>query len=489
MQQMVRAQVMNGNRNIPCLLHAAAQAHPEAPALVTAERTLSYRTLDRIVGQVAGRLRTYGCSSGTRAALYLPRDAQTVILLLALIRAGVVACPLSTRLPPKGLDPFLEAVDARLLVAEEEPKGVIQKGEVPVVDRSIFFEGKATEAVAGSRLPIDRLATAVFTSGSTGTPKAALHSLGNHYFSAKGSNENIALAPGDRWLLSLPLYHVGGLAILFRCLLAGAAVVVPLSGKPLREVLVRQRVTHVSLVATQMRRLLQDEGEVPSGLKAVLLGGSAIPPALIDEAHARGWPLYTSYGLTEMASQVATTPPNATRAQLRTSGAVLPHRELTLAPDGEILVRGETLFQGYLERGALRRPLDEEGWFHTGDLGTFGPDGLLRVRGRKDHLFISGGENIQPEEVEEALCRLKEVREAVVVPVPDEEYGQRPVAFVRGEEGAVPGDLALRLEAALPRFKIPDAFYAWPEGYDAAMKIDRGYFREEALRRHRDLGA
>lgn len=477
---------MSGDRSISCPLHAAAQAHPEAPALVTPERTLSYRTLDRIVGQVAGQLSTYGCSSGARVALYLPRNAWTVILLLALVRRGAVACPLSTRLPPEGLDPFLETVEARLLIAEEA-KGALQKGQVPVVDRSAFFEGKGAEAVAEGQLPLDRPATAVFTSGSTGTPKAALHSLGNHYFSAKGSNENIVLVPGDRWLLSLPLYHVGGLAILFRCLLAGAAVVVPLSDKPLREVLVKQQITHVSLVATQLRRLLQEEGGVPSTLKAVLLGGSAIPPALIDEAYACGWPLYTSYGLTEMASQVATTPPEATQAQLHTSGAVLSHCELAFAPDGEILVRGETLFQGYLERGALHRPFDEEGWFHTGDLGAFGADGLLRVRGRKDHLFISGGENIQPEEVEEALCRLEEVRDAVVVPVPDEAYGQRPVAFIRGKEGAVPGDLASRLESVLPRFKIPDAFYAWPEDYGAAMKIDRVRFQEEALRRHRDL--
>jgi O-succinylbenzoic acid--CoA ligase len=144
-------------------------------------------------------------------------------------------------------------------------------------------------------------------------------------------------------------------------------------------------------------------------------------------------------------------------------------------------VRGETLFAGYVEGAAIDRPLDTDGWFRTGDLGELDADGYLRVRGRKDNLFVSGGENIQPEEIEEVLCRLEGVEDAVVVPIPDPEFGSRPVAFVRG--GRL-DDPTRALEPLLPRFKIPVAFHRWPGGVEG-MKVDRAFFSERARRLHR----
>jgi o-succinylbenzoate---CoA ligase len=137
------------------------------------------------------------------------------------------------------------------------------------------------------------------------------------------------------------------------------------------------------------------------------------------------------------------------------------------------------------------RPLDTDGWFHTGDLGELDQGGYLRVLGRKDNLFVSGGENVQPEEVEEVLSGLEGVEEAVVVPIPDPEFGARPVAFVRTVGGAKESQTLERaLGSVLPRFKIPVAFHGWPEGYSAegysGMKVDRVSFREWALRLHRD---
>jgi len=330
-------------------------------------------------------------------------------------------------------------------------------------------------------LALDLPATIVFTSGSAGEAKAVLHTFGNHYFSAVGSKTNIDLAPGDRWLHSLPIYHVGGLSILFRCLLAGAAVALPEPDASPGDGLAGA--THVSLVSTQLLRLLREESLDPGELKAILLGGGPVPVSLVDrQAAARGLPIHTSYGLTEMASQVTATPPGASREALRTSGRLLPRRELSISDSGEILVKGETLFAGYVENDIVDRPLDLDGWFHTGDLGELDAAGYLRVRGRKDNLFISGGENIQPEEIEEALRRIGGVEEAVVVPVPDAEFAARPVAFVR-TTGVEPEDLARALEPALPRFKIPAAFHGWPEeAGSGGMKLDRAFFRERARR-------
>ena len=159
----------------------------------------------------------------------------------------------------------------------------------------------------------------------------------------------------------------------------------------------------------------------------------------------------------------------------------MPGREVSISERGEILVRGETLFAGYVEGERLERPLDQEGWFHTKDLGELDDDGWLRVGGRMDNLFISGGENVQPEEVEEALCRLNGVDEAIVVPVPDEEFGARPVAFVRAA-GRKPEELAQELGLLLPRFKIPVSFHPWPEGAQRGMKVDRTALVERARR-------
>ncbi len=158
----------------------------------------------------------------------------------------------------------------------------------------------------------------------------------------------------------------------------------------------------------------------------------------------------------------------------------MPNREVSISEEGEILVRGETLFAGYVEGEKIDRSLDIDGWFHTRDLGELDENGYLRVRGRMDNLFISGGENVQPEEIEEALCRLEGIDEAVVVPVPDEEFGARPVAFVRTEGGV--RDLSRELEPILPRFKIPISFHPWPEEARRGMKVDRRALGERAWR-------
>ena len=475
----------SGATHVPCPLRVTASASPRAPAVVGAGGTLTYGALDGRVGAAARRIEALGLGRGARVALYLPKDERYLVLLLALIRAGCVACPLSTRLPPRGVESLLRRAACGALISSDEDLLEATVADVrKLAPHQALLEDEPAEGSwqpsASPYLALDLPATIIFTSGSTGAPKAALHTLGNHYYSALGSNANIPLAPGDRWLHSLPLYHVGGLAILFRCLLAGATVALPEPGATLGGAIAGS--THVSLVSTQLLRLLREGDLDPAGLRAILLGGSSIPPPLIDEALSHGLPIHTSYGLTEMASQVTATPQGASREELHTSGRPLPHREISTSEDGEILVRGETLFVGFVESGRADRTLDAEGWFHTGDLGELGADGYLRVRGRKDNLFVSGGENIQPEEIEEALCRLEGVEDAVVVPVPAAEFGYRPVAFVRGGRLT---DLSRSLEPVLPRFKIPVAFHRWPEG-TGGMKVDRAFFSERARRLHRD---
>ena len=463
---------------------------------------------DRWIHQVERRLVASAGAPGAPIGIFGPHSPATIALLWAIWRTGNIAVPLNTRQPPATAADQASRAGAHLLVSNDED--VIQAATEagvqvcafdsltapPPAEKSNSSMQEATERVfpeeatlRASLLPFDARATALFTSGSTGTPKIAVHTLGNHVYSARGSAENIPLLVGDQWLASLPLYHVGGLAILFRCAVAGATVAVPAEGMSVRDAIHVLRPTHVSLVATQLKQLLdaaereardgvpdQTVGQaVSSSLKALLLGGSAIPPGLLDAACKRNWPVHTSYGSTEMASQVTATPPNASRGMLKSSGRCLPHRTFSIrAPNGhevktgeagEICVGGKTLFAGYVaNEGAdevLNKPLTANEDFRTGDLGWIDRKGCLHVRGRADRLIISGGENIQPEEVEAAIEQCDGVVRAAVVGIPDDKFGQRPVAFV--EWKAEPRDLDTDLRKKLAGYKLPKAVYQMPD--------------------------
>ncbi len=436
---------------IPCLLATAARRAPREIALYSRKVEASYGELDGFVSGTARCLAEKGVGQGDRVAFFLDWSVEAVIVLLAVLRAGGVVCPVSTRLPQTATTERLRRLNVSLTVSDQPfaaataPIDLIEPGP-----------GGSPE------LPADAPATILFTSGSSGAARAALHTYENHVFSALGAQSNMPLVCGDRWLLSLPLWHAGGLAILFRCLLGGATAVFPDPADSIAES--ARKVTHASMVSTQLRRLLRECHPAPAWpKKALLLGGGPVSPALIDEAVRRGVPVHTSYGLTEMASQVTTTPPEAGLEDLRTAGQLLDWRELRCDEEGQIMVRGRPRFAGYVEGDGLARPFDEEGWFATGDLGALDDSGRLVVRGRRDHMLVSGGENILPEEIEAALAAAEGVERVAVVGVEDEEYGQRPVAFVETEDGKIDASrLRDAVESVLPRFMVPDAFYPWP---------------------------
>jgi O-succinylbenzoic acid--CoA ligase len=244
--------------------------------------------------------------------------------------------------------------------------------------------------------------------------------------------------------------------------------------------------THLSVVPTQLYRLLADNKSTAllQAMKAVLLGGSSAPKSLIEEAVRQHIPLYLSYGSTEMSSQIATTPAPIHGIQ-ENSGRLLPWRELKVSQDGELLVRGACLFQGYLRAGTIQPQTDNDGWFHTSDIGTVTDDGTVTVAGRKDNMFISGGENIHPEEIETALMMIDGILDAIVVPVNDDEYGQRPVAFIKTAEENNPDEATLSkaMHSMTGKLKSPTHYYRVEEWatLPGSQKIDRGFYKKLSL--------
>ncbi|MEA3297634.1 MAG: o-succinylbenzoate--CoA ligase, partial [candidate division Zixibacteria bacterium] len=420
---------------VKCPLKMAADRWPNSTALVAPDINLNYRQFEQCVVSAVARLRKINVKQDDRVAVISDNRWEHVVLLWALWRLGVTSCVISPRYPSEMVISILRNTDCRIIICHT---GMISK-ELP---SSICVIGLETVVCLDDKtdnifvdvepINLDRDATIVLTSGTSAKPKAALHTFGNHYYNALGSNANITIASGDCWLLSLPLYHVGGLGVLFRTMLAGGAIVVPEIEKSVNIAIERHEITHLSLVPTQLRSMLDEPlcRKAQERLKAVLVGGSSIPSSLISRGYEKGLPLFMTYGLTEMTSQVTTTPPNSPVESLYTSGRTLKYREVSLDGHGEILVSGKTLFKGYIESDSVVLPLDTEGWFHTGDMGDFDKTGNLTVQGRRDNMFISGGENIHPEEIEQALCLLSDISEAVVVPCDDDQFGFRPVAFI-----------------------------------------------------------
>jgi O-succinylbenzoic acid--CoA ligase len=471
--------------DILCPLAEAAERYGAEPALIAANRVVTYEEYDSLVTAAAAHFQKSGVVCRDRVAIVAKNCLEYAIFLMSLFRLKAVACLISPRFPKKSISNYLKRIKCDRLINLSDTlryDNSLPIRKLAVADVVVFGDlGKAPTKDPSISLPQD--ATIFHTSGTTAEPKAVMHSYGNHYFNALGSNKNIEVKPGDWWLLSLPLYHVGGLAILFRAMLGGAAVVIPNDHANILEAIEYHKVTHLSVVPTQLYRLLKAPSfnQHAKQLKAVLAGGSAIPKSLIIKAHESGLPLFTTYGLTEMASQVTTTRPGDRLGRLFTSGKPLDHRHVKADSDGEIMVKGKTLFRGYVDKEGISPALDSEGWFHTGDLGVIDSDGYLTVTGRKDNMFISGGENIYPEEIEGALSLLDGVSGAVVVPVVDDEFGFRPVAVVRSSDNKnlCKDDLVAGLEQFLPRFKIPVRFYRWPDSDEKDfMKPSRHHFQE-----------
>jgi len=417
------------------LLAAAARRRPRHPFLVGAFGTLVFADVEAAVARAAGDLAARGVGPGVRVGVWATNTPATVAAAFAVARAGGSALLLNPRAAP---------VEAAAQVAEAGARLVLGAGvpdvRAEVCDPSALDGPPLTVSAAA---PGDE-ALVVFTSGSTGRPKGVRLTRANLAASAAASAAHLGHGPDERWLAVLPLCHVGGFSVLTRSAREATTVLLEPRFDPARarDVLAAEA-SLASVVPTMLARLL-DSG-VPDRLRvrAVLVGGAAAPPGLLARAVAAGLPVLATYGMTETCSQVATTLPGADPTGPL---APLPGVELRIV-GGRIEVRGPMVSPGYVGEPPTG------GWLRTGDLGKLTPEGGLRVLGRADDVIITGGENVHPAVVEEALARIDGVGEVVVVGVPDPQWGERLAAAYTGP--AEVGTVERAARSVLAGFEIP----------------------------------
>jgi O-succinylbenzoic acid--CoA ligase len=312
---------------------------------------------------------------------------------------------------------------------------------------------------------LDRPFTAIQTSGSSGRPKLVIHTLGQHLAHAALMCRNLSVHASSRIGMALPMHHVGGLAWVFRAWVSGATLVFGEDFSQV-EVLNRQAITHVSWVPTQMVRALQQPEVALPALKAILVGGAGVDVSVLSQALGRGWPVMTTYGMTEMASTVAL-------AVGHDGAEVIESARVKIDDQRRVWVKGDSLMLGYLDADQIHLTLDEEGFFLTGDSGLW-VQGKLDILGRTDDMIIRGGENIWPAEIEAALLQCTGVTQAVVVPKSDREFGHVPVAFIRASFVWQEQDILTDLRSRLPGFKCPSQVLELPDSLILSSgKVDR----------------
>ncbi|MBN3263068.1 o-succinylbenzoate--CoA ligase [Pectobacterium brasiliense] len=453
----------------------------ESVALIDDEIRWSWQSLALRVDRLAAHFTQLGVMADSTVVLRGKNSVQMLFSYLALLQCGVRVLPLNPQLPDALTEALLPTLNVAYgLCLNDKPwPNAVRTLSLPSISLSSDSlpsgDTEENHCIDRLRWQADRLATLTLTSGSSGMPKAAVHSFSAHLSSAEGVVQMMAFSSSDSWLLSLPLFHVSGQGIVWRWLATGATLVVR-AHQPLDSAL--RDCTHASLVPTQLWRLLS-EGTFPSALKAVLLGGAMIPQALTQQAEARGVSCWCGYGLTELASTVC-----AKRADGRSGvGTQLLGREIRLAED-EILLRGSTLAAGYWRDGELIPLVDDDGWFHTRDRGRFDED-EWHILGRLDNQFFSGGEGIQPENIEVVLLAHPDVQQACIVPVDDAEFGHRPVAVLEVAQATTLDAIRDWLQPQLAGFQRPVAYYALPaELKNGGIKLSRQQVKSWANAMH-----
>jgi fatty-acyl-CoA synthase len=453
-----------------------ARKTPHRTALIHGEHRLSYADLHERTTRLAHALRAAGIRRGDRVAYLGPNHPAYLETLFATGILGAVFVPLNTRLAAAEIAYQLQDSGVRALLHASSLAGLVP-AEVPLaVEIGPVYEdllaAAATEPIDESVAP-DELCLIMYTSGTTGRPKGAMLTHGNLTWNAVNVLVDHDLTADERALVSAPLFHTAGLNMLtLPVLLKGGACVLVESFDPAATLALieRHRISFMFGVPTMFDLVARQSGWERADLSSLRLltcGGAPVPAALIHTYQQRGLTFLQGYGMTEAAP--GTLFLDAEHAVSKAGSAGVPHffsDVRVLGPGGlpvpagelgEVVVRGPHVGPGYWGLPEETAAALHDGWFHSGDAARVDADGYVTIADRIKDMYISGGENVYPAEVEDALLALPGVAECAVIGVADERWGEAGRAFVVPAQGAAPAprELLAALDGRLARYKIP----------------------------------
>jgi acyl-CoA synthetase (AMP-forming)/AMP-acid ligase II len=470
---------------IPEMVLSSADRFGDAEAVVDGPLRLTFTQLVERIRCTAGAFAAAGIDKGERVAIWAPNSAEWIIAAFGLITAGGVLVPVNTRFKAEEAGDVIVRSGAKVVLVQKGFLGqdYTAPAGIPVIDlKSDFLSGGSPFERAVSGTDVSDI---IFTSGTTGRPKGAMM---NHRQTLRMYEEWATLADlreGDRYLMINPYFHTFGLkAGLIASFLRGATMLpVPVFDvDTVVDLIERERITMLPGPPTLYHSLLtvRDKSKL-STLRAGVTGAADIPVELVRRIHGElpFQTLMTGYGLTEAGNVTLSRRGDSFEDVATTAGLPCEGVEVRIADDGEVLARGYGVMQGYLDDpAATAQAIDSDGWLHTGDLGNFDDTGRLRVVGRKKDMFIVGGFNAYPAEIEGFLLEHPVVAQAAVIGVPDDRLGQVGKAFVVANTKVSADELLAWCRERMAGFKVPRSIEFRDElPLNATGKVMKGELR------------
>jgi acyl-CoA synthetase (AMP-forming)/AMP-acid ligase II len=477
------------------LLEFAATTHDDVEAYVEPGARITFANWVGRARGVAAQFADLGVGKGDVVALWLPSGIDYATCYAAAAMIGAIATGLNPRLGRREIESILQQADPALIVADDR-LGALPSTAARLLPRTALHNDPTASAPPPVELTRRDVVALIFTSGTTGVPKGAAYDADRLAAGAAGAG--VMTAPYDRRLTSTPFAHAGYMFKLWDQLLSGSTLVVPptpWSAQGMFDVLRDERVTVAGAVPTQWAKLLDVDGVSRESLPHLRIGVVATapaPPELVRRVAERiGVPLVVRYAMTECPTICGTEPADAAEVQFRTVGRPAVGMDVRVGTDGVVEVSGPCVMRGYWRNPKLTAEVLRDGWLRTGDVGTLGADGNLTLVGRSGDMYIRGGYNVHPGEVERALAGHTAVKHAAVVGRSAPVIGEIGVACVVPADAAKPPTLAeLRTHVSdeLADYKAPDELLIVDElPLTPMLKPDRIALRELITLHDRDI--
>ena len=462
---------------------------PDKEAVVDGERRVNYRQLNRRVNRLCRALAAQGLMYGDRVAILAYNCLEFIEVIMASAKLGLILVPLNWRLTPAELGFIINDSGAETLIFEPElaelAQGVRKEAEVTKAivlgsehaHGALGYEPIITaesdeEPEPSQRATLDTPHIIMYTAGTTGRPKGAVLSQGASFWNVLNL-ESIDFTSEDRDLLVLPMFHIGGIGLFtLPMLYHGATVVIMRTFDPAKclRLLVEEKITLLFGVPAIFLFLIQHPDfsvEAFKSVRMVMGGGAPLPVSLVKQYYDAGIVLQQGFGMSEAAPSIATLGKDVALKKAGSIGRPVFHLEVRIVDDdmndmragevGELIMRGPNVMQGYWNRPEVTAEAFTDGWFHSGDLARMDEDGDLYIVERKKDMFISGGENVYPAEIENAIFELSQISEAAVIGVKDPKWGEVGKAVVALKEGhnLTEDQIIEHMRGRLAKYKIP----------------------------------